>query len=280
MIRGMSGRSLLSLAVALLPVVALAAPKPPAPVGIVLRCEACTPEQRPSVGLLWRADAGQEPEAAGIETLDWAEGRFSLKTPDGTTRTLQGAPLGDGSGWSLQVPMPQGPSPFRVVAVLEGYASDRAAWWPEREAGPYTFAFEPVPAVLDRNPDWDPGKTGECDVLVPKTAPTPVAFFVQGQPRAWLYPAPAADDGTPRWTFQFVRPGEGLLERVNVLVPAFDEGGAWSFRLPLHSVLSGGATWPAGDGGVAPAASGEPVDEIRISGAGTIRLSDCPRATR
>ena len=269
---------LLPLAVALLPAVAPAAPRTePGSLDVALRCDACAPNATPSIGLMWQAEDGVEPPLASLEATDWSAGTFRLQVPGRGSAALQGEPLAEGAGWTLRVPLGSMPQPFRVVAALPGFAADRAAWWPEHEAGPYVVTLRPVAEVLDANPSWDPQRTGECDVLVPASASVPVTFFVQGQPRAWLYPATDAADGTPQWTFQFVRPGQGLLERVSMLVPAFREGDSWSFRLPLQGVLGGGAAWPSGDGGMtAP----QPADEVRIAGAGTIRLEDCPRATR
>jgi hypothetical protein len=272
-------RTLLSLALLLLPLGASAAPPDAGAISIALRCDACSEADRPSLGLLWRADEGQEPPLASLEITDWAAGTFTFQGPGQGRHALTGEPLDEGQGWLVRVPLRSMSAPFRIVAALPGFAADRAAWWPEREAGPYAVSFRPVGEVLDAHPAWDPQRTGECDVLVPTSVEIPVTLYVQGQPRAWLYPAEDAADGTHQWTFQFVRPGQGLLERVSVLVPAFREGDAWSFRLPLQGVLGGGATWPASASG-APESSAGPADEIRIGGAGTIRLQDCPRATR
>ena len=274
-------RTLLSLALVLAPLGASAAPPDARAISIALRCDACSETDRPSLGLLWRAEEGQEPPLASLEIVDWAAGTFTFHGPGLGRHALTAEPLeGEGGrGWLVRVPLGTMPAPVRRVAALPGVAADRAAWWPEREAGPYAVTLRPVGEVLDAHPAWDPQRTGECDVLVPTSVEIPVTLYVQGQPRAWLYPAEDAADGTQQWTFQFVRPGQGLLERVSVLVPAFREGDSWSFRLPLQGVLGGGAAWPAGEGGAPPSSAG-PADEIRIGGAGTIRLQDCPRATR
>jgi hypothetical protein len=273
----MSARSLVpALALVLLTSPSIAAPAAPRDLPVVLRCEACTSEDRPSLGVLWRGSHGEEPPMGSVETLDWSAGRFTWKAPGAEPVALTAQRSEDGAGWVVSIPAGS-EAPFRLIAALQGFAADRSAWWPQREQGPFVVTLRPVADVLDANPAWDPQRTAECDVLVPKTAEMPVTFFVQGQPRAWLYPAEAAADGTPQWTFQFVKPGMGLLDRVNTVVPGFDEADSWAFRLPLQSLLGGGAAWPAP--GAEPA-SGTPADEIRVSGAGTVRLQDCPRATR
>lgn len=270
-------RLLIPLVVALLPSLSSAASAPEGSLSFVLRCEACTNEQAPILGLLWQAEADGDGPRASVEAIDWSRGAFRLASPDRGDVILAAEPA-EGGGWALSVPV-SGPSPFRVVAVLPGFAADKAAFWPEREPGPHVVTFQPVEAVLEERPEWDPSRTGECDVLVPKQAATPVTFFVQGQPRAWLTPTASPADAPTAWTFQFVKPGEGLLERVSVPVTAFDEGSAWSFRVPLQAILGAGAAWPSPGGAASPRQS-SPVNEIRVSGVGTILLEDCPRATR
>lgn len=248
---------------------------------VQLRCEACQGGEALTLGLLWRAEPGQEPARASVETIDWLAGTFRLSASDrDETLTLRGEPLPDANGWQLEIPLGTD-LPFRVMATLQGYSPSRAAWFPEREESP-VIVLTPIAEVLDAQPEWDPRRTGECEILVPKATPSPVTFFVEGQPRAWLYEAAPGADGTAQWTFQFVRPGEGLLERVSVLVPALDEADTWVFRLPLQAVLGDGAAWPAVEGGGSAQPSGdvEPVNEVRVGGVGTILLQDCPRATR
>ncbi len=270
------GRALLPLAAAMLPLGALAGDAtPPAPavaaLAVVVRCEACTNETAPGLGLLW-LDEGHAMRMAGVESIDWERGTFAM-TGDGVAETITGIPLPDSGGWLLAIPVAD--MPFRLTALLPGFTAPRAAYWPHREAGPFVFDFEPVEDLLARAPAWDPAATSECDVLVPKDAPSPVTFFASDEPRAWLYPAPPAADGTRRWTFQYVRPGGSLLDRVNVLVAGFDEGSAWSFRLPLAAVLG-----PVSD----PLDVGAPgeVESMTadIAGAGAVQLGDCPRAVR
>lgn len=256
--------------------VVVAAPalaRPERSLQVTLRCEQCTADQRPSLGLLWRADAAGRPETAALQAADWPEGRFTLDMPSGSFE-VTGRRTDDGAGWTLDLPLGKQPLPFRVVAALEGFTADRAAWWPEREDG-IVITLQPTADVLDQNPAWDPARTPECEVMIPKDAPQPFTFYVDGQPRAWLYRAADAADATPQWTFQFVRPSQTLLERVNVTVAGFDEGASWSFRLPLQSVFAGGAVWSQG-----AAASSAPAAEARIAGAGVVRLDDCPREAR
>lgn len=276
-------RSLLPLAAVLLPLVptgALAGDLE-GQLSVVLRCVTCTAEHHPSVGILWpgaETPGVKEPPTGSIEALDWTAGRFMVATPAGRNE-MTGVPLADGAGWRIDVPLGAQAQPFRLVASLEGFAADRAAFWPGRDVGPHVVELRPIEDVLQANPTWDPAKTGECDVLVPKSAPVPVTFVVEGQPRAWLHPAEPAADGTPRWDFRFVRPGETLLERLGTTVSAFDEGGDWSFRLPLESLLAGGAVWPTRPDAPAPEPAA-PAAEIRIVGGGMIRLDDCPRQAR
>jgi hypothetical protein len=277
MIRAMSARRIALVIAAALPVVVNAAPAARS-VPVTLRCEACTVDEHPALGLLWKPEGGTET-IASVETVDWSAGTFAYVAPDGRRIPVQGERTEALDGWSFDVPVGTAGIPFRVVATLDGFSADRAAWI-SSQADAAAFSLRPVEQVLDSNPTWDPQRTGECEVQVPKSLAAPVTMFVQGQPRAWLYPAAAAPDGTPQWTFQFVKPGDGLLDRVSVIVTGFDQGEAWSFKLPLESLLAGGATFPTADGGVAPEPAGAPADEIRIDGAGTFRLSDCPRSSR
>ena len=261
------------VAAAVIAVAASAIAKPGASLQVTLRCEQCTAEQHPSLGLLWRADAAGLPQTAALEAADWTQGRFTLDMPSGRI-DVAGARTDDGAGWTLDIPLGRQPLPFRIVAALDGFTADRAAWWPDRESS-IVVTLQPTADVLDQNPAWDPAKTPECEVMIPKDAPQPFTFYVDGQPRAWLYRAADAADRTPQWTFQFVRPSQTLLERVNVTVAGFDEGAAWSFRLPLQAVLAGGAVW-----GQDAAPTGAPASEARIAGAGIVRLDECPREAR
>jgi hypothetical protein len=236
---------------------------------IVLTCPACEAASAPVVAITWRSDAPGGAAALptwAVKTRDWAAGSFELLRPDTEAATLPSEPVDD--GWRLTLPT-QGARPFRVVGRLEGYTAPRSAYWPERDQDrTVDFAFEPVPAVLEANPTWDPARTDECDVLVPKDLSGSVTFYLRNWPTAWLYPPSGAGASSPAqgpWAFQFVRPGGSLLDRIQVEVIPSDEGADWGFRVPLLAVTQ------------ATSAEGKPV-RLRMGRAGRVDLADCPRS--
>jgi hypothetical protein len=243
---------------------------------VVIRCEACDASARPAVSLAWMTQG--LPTMSSIEAVDWVSGKFVGAMLDGkSTVTFDVLATSiDATTWQIDVPLPERDGvavrPFRAVVTLPGHAASHAVAWPSRDPGPVTFELTPVAQILDENPTWDPKRTPECEVLIPKSAAAPVTFYAAGSPRAWLYLPPARDASSEdAWIFQFVRPGASLLERLSVAVTAFDEGDEWAFRLPLQAVS---AEPVAGEKAVAP------LRTMRVGSALTIALDDCPRETR
>lgn len=224
------------------PAVLGAAPLPAHELSVEIRCADCDSNVAPTVSLLWRADdvGGEHETLRALRPSDWNGGTFEL-TGGGLPAPLvvQGQPLRDGEpGWRVDVPLFGRPLPFRAVLGLPRFVAEQAVWWPARDANRVIrFELEPTRELLDRNPAWDPARTGECDVLVPKEGEGPRTFFLNGEPWGWLFPrnVSSPDDGT--WAFQFVKPGRSTLERVSVGVTPSDEGAHWGFRLPLAAVM-------------------------------------------
>jgi hypothetical protein len=223
-------------------------------VGVVLRCAACDATSTPALALLWQG-AGGEAILRTLEATEWGSGTFTFSGAGEEAVTLQGTPV-DG-GYALDLPLGDAGLPFRSQVVLPGHVGRPGVYWPGTDAVmQLSFVLDPVEAVLDEHPDWDPARSTECDALLPKDAATPFTFFVDGEPRAWLFPS-VDPDGAP-WTFQFARPGASLLERVSVGLAPSDEGAHWGFRLPLSAVLG-------------------PAAEVRVGDAGRLDLAGCPR---
>lgn len=251
---------------------------------IVIRCEDCT-DRAPIIGLLWNvADAAQGERRRVLTARDWDAGVFVLA---GTSEVeLQGEPL-QGGGWIVHVRLPDAGLPFRVTGGLPGFVPDKGVYWPAQDPGPVVFDMKRLDDVLEANPAWDPARTAECEILVPKSAELPVVMTSGDQPRAWLFPGVGGGDDASSWTFQFVRPGASLMERVSVRVTAFDEGGSWAFRLPLEGVLPAPVA-PRIPGGATPdplsLAKGHdaemPPHLVSVAGTGTFDLADCPRIVR
>ena len=184
--------------------------------------------------------------------------------------------------------LPDAGLPFRVTGGLPGFVAAKAVYWPAQDPGAaVVFDMSPLDVVLDANPTWDPARTADCEILVPKSAELPIVMTSGDQPRAWLFPSVVVSDDEAAWTFQFVRPGASLMERVSVRVTAFDEGEAWAFRLPLTGVLPvpGIVAPPPGDAtahlslakGLDVAA---PQNLVTVAGTGIFDLADCPRIVR
>jgi hypothetical protein len=243
----------------------------PAYLPVLMRCSACV-DATPTASLLWRAEADKTGrEATSTMTLaakDWSAGTFSL-TGRGLDLVLTGSPLPSG-GWAIDVPMPPEGLPFRVVGALEGFVAGKAVYWPQGERTQVVFDMQPLGQVLDQHPAWNPSSSAECEVVVPKSAATPIVFEQDGKPCAWLFPTLKPQGPDDAWTFQFVKPGASLMERVSVRLPAFPEGDTLSFRLPLSGVLAPSSAKSAADA-TAP---------ITMRGGGTIDLADCPRVAR
>ena len=240
-----------------------------------LVCESCTEDSAPQVGALWRAEDGTQSRRT-LRTVSWADGVFEWVQVDGSTSPLRGHLLEDGShGWSVTLPLDGAGVPFRVQAQLDGFTAERLAFWPDRDEGDVLdVEFQPVAELLDAHPEWSTDRNVECDLLVPRSTNEAITFFSDGKPAAWLYAT--ADPAV--WTFQFVRPGGSLLDRVSVAVRPSDEGDNLGFRLPLSGLLSDGV-----DGRlVLGAHEGLTSDEglpvaVQVGEAGVVNLADCPR---
>lgn len=240
-----------------------------------LVCQSCTEDSAPQLGALWRADDGEMVRRT-LRTLSWADGSFEWLHADGSATVLEGRLLEDGRhGWTVTLPLDGAGLPFRMQAQLPGFTAERLAFWPARDRGQdLVLEFQPVPELLDEHPEWSTDRTVECDLLVPKNADRSVTLFNEGRPAAWLY----ATADPEVWTFQFVRPGASLLDRVSVPVRASDEGDHLGFRLPLAGLLGGES-----EGRLALGAhDGLNSDEglavaVRVGEAGMVNLADCPR---
>lgn len=255
----------------------------PSVLPITVRCATCR-DEAPTLSLLWRAAS---PADAGIlrsvTARDWSTGEFVLAGESGDV-LLQGVAVE--GGWSLSVPLGAQGLPFRVVAALRGFVADRAAWWPAQDRSDVNLSLRPLAAVLDAHPAWDPARSAECELLIPKSAVPPLVFLEAGRPRAWLFPTPGATEDVSAWTFQFVKPGASLLERVSVDVTAFDEGDSWALRVPLAATSAAATRTLPSDAGrvdVADASAASVVESPRsvtVVGVGALSLADCPRAAR
>jgi len=273
MIRGM--RLTLALALALAMPSTSFADSERSTLPILIRCEACDASTRPAVSLAWMGKDG--PSMSSIQAIDWDAGTFVGAMGDGSTTFEVPATSIDASTWQLDVELPVEDghplAPFRAVITLPSHSATRAVAFPSLEPGPVSFELTPVSQVLDDHPTWDPKRSLECEVLIPKTSSAPVTFYSGGTPRAWLYPAPGLDPAAENaWIFQFAKPGASLLERLSVFVTAFDEGDALAFRLPLQAVSS------------APLAGDAPKAvmprTMRVGESLSLALDDCPRETR
>jgi hypothetical protein len=240
-----------------------------------LVCQDCTEDSSPALAALWRDEDGTQTRRT-LRTLSWADGSFEWLRADGGSVPVEGRLLQDGShGWSVTLPLDGQGAPFRLQAQLEGYTAERLAFWPARDGvDELAIDFRPVFAFFDEHPQWSTERTVECDLLVPKSTDQAVTFFAEGRPAAWLYST--ADPEI--WTFQFVRPGATLLDRVSVSVRASDEGEHYGFRLPLSGLLGGDAQGRlelgAHDG--LDSDEGLPV-AVRVGAAAVVNLADCPR---
>ena len=182
---------------------------------VTVRCEACR-EEAPTLSLLWRGATATDPAILrSVVASDWSAGEFTLVSESGNA-PLRGVAVEN--GWALQVPIADRGLPFRVVTSLQGFVADRAAWWPaqeqEQERTELSVNLSPLAAVLDAHPAWDPARSGECDILIPKSATPPIVFLEAGQPRAWLFPTPEALAGS----------GLGAAQAAALVI--FGDGGA------------------------------------------------------
>jgi hypothetical protein len=248
---------------------------------IVVRCPECTADAQPVVGFLYFAgDQATTDAVFSVRATDWQAGRFEIGSGG---PVIQGNPTRD--GWTAWVPLEGRGLPDRVLGGMAGWVAQRAAYWPARERGIVpTFDLAPLAQVLDENPTWDPSLTDECDLLVPKEADVPLTFRVAGEPVAWLYPGATGADGS--WTFQFVKPGSCLLERVSVEVRPFDEGADWGFRVPLELIVREHAERRP-ELAVSDSDVTKLRDDVRTVGSsvdagplGTVDFADCPRQPR
>lgn len=240
-----------------------------------LVCESCTEESAPSVAALWRFEDGSDARRT-LRTVSWSEGLFSWDAADGTSSPLQGHLLDDGShGWTVALPLHGQGRPFRVLAQLPGFTSERVAFWPSRdELEILSVDFQPIDDFFEQHPQWSTERTVECDLLVPRSNDEAITFFASGRPVAWLYGHPDAE----LWSFQFVRPGGTLLDRVTVPVRPSDEGDHLGFRLPLSGLLGGEAEGRVelGEHEGLRSSEGRPV-AVQVGEAGVVNLADCPR---
>jgi hypothetical protein len=253
--------------------VSLLAGRTLAEIEIELACPSCTEADEVTALLLWHGQdrPRERSETAALRTLDWAAGEFELALR-GAALALEAEPAD--AGWLLRVPLGGRGLPDRVHVLGAGLATDTgvawpAARWPASGTSRMVVRLEAQSDVLDRHSAWDPARTDECDLLVPKRLEPPVPLYVGDRPRAWLLPAPG---GRGEWRFQFVHPGRTLLERLEVSVVPSDEGEDWGFHVPLEPLLAGAladAVARGGGAGVSPV--------VRVGDVGEVALADCPR---